>query len=95
MLQLYRTGIFTFVRERTFYHDDDDEDDDDDDHHRYPNEDKVKTTLAKVGDNEETEHVGLDVGPLEGSRRNEVMILECDLEREAGRESAGWIELVR
>jgi len=80
MLQLYRIRIFTFGREKTFYHDDDDDDDNDDDgHHHYKLEDEVKTTLAKVGDNGETEYVGLDMGPLERSRSNEVMLLECDL----------------
>jgi hypothetical protein len=86
-------GIFTFGRQTTFYHDDDDEDDDDDDddddHHHYKIEDKVKTTLPKVGDNEETEYVGLDVGPLERSRRTEVMILECDLKGLGVRALAG------
>jgi hypothetical protein len=71
-------------RQITFYHDNDD-DDDDDDHHHYKIEDKVKTTLAKVGDNEETEYVGLDMGPLERSRRSEVCTVECDLWRQGVR----------
>jgi hypothetical protein len=48
MLQLYRIRIVTFGRQKTLY------DDEDDGHNHYKIEDKVKTTLPKVGDNKET-----------------------------------------
>jgi len=91
MLQLYRIRGFTFGRQITFYHDDDDDDDDDydddddDDHHNYKIEDKLKTTLTKVGDNEKTEYVGLGMGPLERPRHNEVSTLECGLKSQGVR----------
>ena len=56
MLQLYTVRSFKLGRQTTFYHDDDGDDDDDDDHHRYKIEDKVKTTSAKFGHNENIEY---------------------------------------